>query len=95
MFKTLALSAFLVIPTLAVSQGAPPCYPRDQFTAVIEQREESRQSSMVTTTGNLVEVWVDTNTNNWLISMTSAAGLTCLVAWGTDYTEENTQEGDL
>lgn len=78
---------FLAIGTLlastSLSQAQQNCAPRD---LVIERLAstygETRQSIGLGQNNAVVEVFASADTGTWTITVTSAAGLTCLVASG-------------
>ena len=77
----LAIGALMASSTL--SQAQQNCAARDQ---VIERLAsaygETRQSIGLGQNNTMVEVFASTNTGSWTITVTTAAGLTCLVASG-------------
>lgn len=85
MFKaSLAAVALIagVIPVSAAAQGAS-CAPRDVVVArLADTFGESRQSMGLAANNALVEVFASAETGSWTITVTSASGLTCLIAAG-------------
>lgn len=71
-------AAFLATPSVAAN-----CAPRD---TVIERLAslygESRQSMGIGSNNSVVEVFASEDTGTWTITVTSAHGVTCLVASG-------------
>lgn len=78
---TLALSA-ISAPTDVLAQGRN-CAPRDAVVERLAERYgESRQSIGLGPNNQVVEVFASTETGTWTITVTTAQGLTCLVASG-------------
>ena len=79
--SVLATGALLASASLA--QAQQNCAPR---ALVIERLAssygETRQSIGLAQNNTMVEVFASTDTGSWTITVTNAAGLTCLVASG-------------
>lgn len=83
-FAMAALSAAL-FSTSAPAQGRP-CAPRDNVVArLAEGYGESRKSIGIGANNQVVEVFASDESGTWTITVTSPAGLTCLVASGQAY----------
>jgi len=77
------IAALLSQPVLA--QGRP-CAPRDNVVArLAEGYGESRKSIGIGANNQVVEVFASDESGTWTITVTSPAGLTCLVASGQAY----------
>ena len=81
----LTAAAALLVATDVAAQGRN-CGPR---TAVIERLAqgygETRQSMGLGSNNAVVEVFASDETGSWTITVTSANGVTCLVASGQGY----------
>lgn len=89
--KKLALIALLTSCTAApvtAQQTGRNCAPRE---AVVERLSsgygESRQSMGLGANNQVVEVFANTGTGSWTITVTMPNGLTCLVASGQAFEE--------
>ncbi|MFY0596864.1 MAG: hypothetical protein JXQ85_10575 [Cognatishimia sp.] len=75
-----------VIATPVSAQNQRHCAPRD---TVVERLAagygETRQSVGIGGDNSLVEVYASTESGSWTITVTSPAGLTCLVAAGQSF----------
>ena len=82
---SLGFAAAALIATVARAQGAQ-CGER---TAVVERLAsgygEARQSVGLAANNSMIEVYASDATGTWTIVVTTAAGMTCLVASGTNY----------
>ena len=79
---TLALTAATAAPPAAARRG-PNCGPRDAVVARLAERfGETRQSIGLGADNAVMEVFASAETGTWTITVTTAAGLTCLVASG-------------
>lgn len=80
-----ALAAAIAAPALAQSRH---CGPR---AAVIERLAdgygETRQSVGLAANNAVVEVFASHETGTWTITVTTASGMTCLVASGRNFEE--------
>ncbi len=72
-----------LLASASLSQAQQTCAPRDQ---VIERLTstygETRQSIGLGQNNAMVEVFASTDTGTWTITVTTANGMTCLVASG-------------
>lgn len=77
-----------VTTTAATAQSSRNCAPR---AAVVERLAstygESRQSMGLGANNAVVEVFASAATGSWTITVTTPAGLTCLVASGQHFEE--------
>lgn len=85
----LLTSAALAVAVFAArhanAQGRP-CAPRDSVVArLAEGYGESRKSIGIGANNQVVEVFASDASGTWTITVTSPAGLTCLVASGQAY----------
>ncbi|GGG81505.1 hypothetical protein GCM10011415_33840 [Salipiger pallidus] len=70
----------------AQAQGARACAPRDQVVSKLtEKYGETRQSIGLGSNNAMMEVYASSETGTWTITVTSAGGMTCLVASGQAY----------
>lgn len=69
--------------TMAEAQGGARCAPRDMVVSrLAEKFGETRQSVGLGANNSLVEVYASKKSGSWTITVTSAQGITCLVASG-------------
>lgn len=74
--------------TLAAAQSAQSCAPREQVVERLATRYgETRQSVGLNSSNRLMEVFASRETGTWTITVTSAEGVTCLVASGQAFQE--------
>lgn len=77
----LGLTTLLASPVAA--QTAANCAPRDVVVDRLAQRYgETRQSMGLGANNAVIEVFASDETGSWTITVTSANGITCLVASG-------------
>ncbi|MGJ8604444.1 MAG: hypothetical protein ACSHXH_10000 [Marivita sp.] len=77
----LAIGALMASATL--SQAQQNCAPRDLvMERLASAYGETRQSIGLGQNNTMVEVFASTDTGTWTITVTTAAGVTCLVASG-------------
>lgn len=89
MFKRLFTAALL----LGVASTAPPlhaqqltCAPRDSVSERLSEKyKEHVVAGGLQNSQRLVEVWASPETGTFTIIMTTAEGLSCVVASGTNY----------
>ena len=87
MMTALAGSAFLLAGP-AASQSGPNCAPRELVVERLASRYgETRQSMGLGANNAVVEVFASEESGSWTITVTSASGLTCLVASGQAFEE--------
>lgn len=78
-----ALCLIMAMPARAQEQG---CASRDAMVAGLAARYgEVRQSIGLAGTGQLVEVFASPETGSWTITVTTADGLSCMVAVGAAF----------
>lgn len=81
MIKSLAIA--LAATTLGTTAAASNCAPRDVVLDRLADRYgESRQSIGLGANNAVVEVFASTETGTWTIIVTTAQGLTCMIASG-------------
>ncbi|MFC4671139.1 hypothetical protein ACFO5X_21495 [Seohaeicola nanhaiensis] len=84
--STIALTLLALTAAPSSAQQTQNCAPRD---VVVERLAdgygESRQSIGIGAQGAVVEVFASTDTGTWTITVTTPAGLTCLVASGQSF----------
>ncbi|MDA7426468.1 hypothetical protein [Thalassococcus lentus] len=88
--KLAILSAGFLIgaATLVDAQTATTCAPREQIVERLAVKYgESRQSMGLGGNNSVVEVFASLETGTWTITVTTAAGVTCLVASGQAFEE--------
>lgn len=72
----------------AVAQSGPNCAPRDMVVDRLATKYgETRQSMGLGANNAVVEVYASETSGSWTIIVTSANGLTCLVASGQAFEE--------
>jgi hypothetical protein len=77
----LGLTSLLALP--AAAQTAANCAPRNVVVDRLAQRYgETRQSMGLGANNAIIEVFASDETGTWTITVTSANGITCLVASG-------------
>lgn len=86
---TTAAALFVAMTTTpATAQAARNCGPRDPVVQRLAERYgETRQSIGIGSNNAVVEVYASTETGSWTILVTTAAGVTCLVASGQAFEE--------
>ena len=94
-FLTLLMLGIALLVTLMSSithaQTNRNCAERDQvINRLAEGYGETRQSIGLGANNSVVEVFASEETGSWTITVTSAAGITCLVATGQAF--ETTKE---
>ena len=91
---SLGFGTLLLCATQTFGQTAPfgqtsqqrQCGPRDNVVAILGERYgESRQSIGLGASGQVMEVFASLETGTWTITVTSPAGMTCLVASGQSF----------
>ena len=84
---SLGFGLLLICATQVFGQAqARQCGPRANVLMLLGERYgESRQSIGLGADNQVVEVYASTETGTWTITVTSPAGLTCLVASGQAY----------
>lgn len=90
--KILILAAMAVPSALlagpAAAQNGPNCGPRELVVERLASRfGETRQSMGLGANNAVVEVFASEESGSWTITVTSPAGLTCLVASGQAFEE--------
>lgn len=79
-------AAIAVQSTQAFAQPQRNCAPRDSVIERLADRYgETRQSIGLGANNAVVEVFASPETGTWTITVTSAAGISCLVASGQAY----------
>lgn len=88
MNATKAITTVVAAVIAAVSAGTvhaqtPACAPRDQVVEKLATKYgETRRSIGLGSNNAMMEVFASGETGTWTITVTSAAGVTCLVASG-------------
>lgn len=84
--KAVIYTAFAVlmnVPTLPATAQPRNCAPRDVVVERLAERfGETRQSMGLGANNALVEIFASPTSGTWTITVTSAHGITCLVASG-------------
>lgn len=90
--KLVFLAAALAVTSMpAVAQQARNCGARESVIDRLSSKYgESRQSIGMATKGRVVEVFASDETGTWTITVTTANGMTCLIASGQSF--ENVDE---
>lgn len=82
----LALALGLAGLAAATPSSAAQCGPRDAVLKVLaEKYRETRQSVGLAANNMMMEVHASRETGTWTITVTSAQGVTCLVASGQGF----------
>lgn len=85
--KTIALTAALT--TFATASSAMNCAPRDsvveRLSSKFSEVMNARGFQQARSGGVVVEVWVSETNGTFTILMTSATGISCVVASGTHW----------
>lgn len=82
--KSLILAA-LVAATPAVAQE---CAPIDIMAEALTSRfGEAVVAEGIAGNGELVQLWANPDTRTWTLVVVMPAGISCMVASGTDYSE--------
>lgn len=82
----LATAALLVSAELAVAQNMRNCAPRQQVVERLSGKYgETRQSMGLGHNNAVMEVFASDKTGTWTITVTTANGITCLVASGQSF----------
>lgn len=83
MFGMFAFAALSVAGHQAEAQNSRNCADRERVvTRLAEGYGEVRQSIGIGANNSIVEVFASEETGSWTITVTSPAGVTCLVATG-------------
>lgn len=83
MMKSLVMGVALATATPGTSAAASNCAPRDVVVDRLAARYgESRQSIGLGANNAMVEVFASPETGTWTIIVTTAQGLTCMIASG-------------
>ena len=81
--KSLVMAVAIAAATLGSSAAASNCAPRDVVVDRLAARYgESRQSIGLGANNAMVEVFASPETGTWTIIVTTAQGLTCMIASG-------------
>lgn len=81
-----ALATTVLLPLAAAAQPAANCAPRETVVARLASTYgETRQSIGLGSNNSVVEVFASVESGTWTITVTTAAGLTCLVASGQSF----------
>ena len=84
MKSSAALAILCMVPVVA--QSAPSCAPRELVVdRLADKFGETRQSIGLGANNAVVEVFASETSGSWTITVTSANGVTCLVASGQAY----------
>lgn len=84
----LAAGVMLGAATMVDAQGAQNCAPRDMVVERLAAKYgETRQSMGLGSNNAVMEVFASLETGSWTITVTTAQGLTCLVASGQAFEE--------
>lgn len=90
LFKVLCAGLGLILVTVSASsaQTARNCAPRtDVVERLASKYGESRQSMGLGANNAVVEVFASAESGSWTITVTTPAGMTCLVASGQHFEE--------
>ena len=83
-----AAALYLAVSTDAMAQGQRNCGPREMVVGRLAAGYgETRQSMGLGANNAVIEVFASDETGSWTITVTSANGMTCLVASGQSFEE--------
>jgi hypothetical protein len=79
----IVLAVTALLPRAGLAQQAPNCAPRDTVVErLASSYGETRRSIGLGANNSVVEVFASLESGTWTITVTTAQGLTCLVASG-------------
>ena len=82
------MGLILLTISAASAQSSRNCAPRDTVVERLASKYgESRQSMGLGANNAVIEVFASADTGSWTITVTSPAGVTCLVASGQHFEE--------
>ncbi|WP_335947434.1 hypothetical protein [Salipiger bermudensis] len=82
---TMLVLGAVIVPQVLQARS-PACAPRDTvLRKLADTYGETRQSIGLNGDNALVEVFASDETGSWTITITSGAGLTCLIASGQSF----------
>ncbi|WP_370227535.1 hypothetical protein [Cognatishimia sp.] len=85
-----AICVLCSLPMPAQAQSTAPCGERDQvITRLAEKFGEQVQAQGLDNNNGMVEVFANTDSGSWTITITSATGLTCLMASGNSFVDSS------
>ena len=83
---TMGLGVMVLAASQANAEGNPNCAPRERVVErLADKYGETRQSIGLGANNAVVEVFASSDTGSWTITVTTANGLTCLVASGQSF----------
>ena len=83
---TMGLGVMVLAASQVAAEGNRNCAPRETvLERLAEKYGETRQSIGLGANNSVVEVFASTDTGSWTITVTTASGLTCLVASGQSF----------
>ncbi len=87
MFKmTMGLGVMVLAAGQVAAQTSRNCAPREMvLERLADKYGETRQSIGLGAQGAVVEVFASVDTGTWTITVTTPAGMTCLVASGQSF----------
>ncbi len=84
----ICIAAAVLMAGPAFGQSGPNCAPREMVVDRLASKYgETRQSMGLGANNAVVEVYASETSGSWTIIVTSASGLTCLVASGQAFEE--------
>lgn len=88
MTTKICTAAAVLLAAPALAQSGANCAPREMVVDRLASKYgETRQSMGLGANNAVVEVFASDNSGSWTITVTSANGLTCLVASGQAFEE--------
>ena len=85
---TICTAAAVLMAGSAIAQSGPNCAPRELVVDRLASKYgETRQSMGLGANNAVVEVFASDDSGSWTIIVTTANGLTCLVASGQAFEE--------
>lgn len=71
------------------------CYPREQMLSYISRDfDADREANGIVRPFSIMEIWVSKESGDWLIVTTDLDGMSCVVAYGEDYSSSIARETD-
>lgn len=80
----------------AVEQPRATCAPRDSLVdRLASAYSETREGAGLKTGTQILEIWTSTETGTWTVLITRADGVSCIVASGTHWLQDEPQIAGL
>ena len=75
-------AAFAVLPVMAQAQGQANCGTAEQVAAVLERHSEQLLFSGLNSYGNMLQIWVNADTQTFSVIIFDVNGTYCLIDAG-------------